>query len=1442
MLSKKIIFSVVVALQWVIAIPAHSADETYCPSVARVDTPYVEALKNNPFRQAENRLQKSASGEIDPVKISEPMSRFRDHYLGFLKGKTHREPLVQSFEHSLRMQSDLVEAALSKLGGVGEFDFVVPGTGPHSLTLVLQLLKLNPDYHILFVDENDTAAATFRYAREGYKVNSSNKRSGEDTRPVPGEGNINELPGAPIQVSDLTNAKYPSANDLGVANVASLYAIFREYPNVHVLFGSKITDLTTNSQSKTFIETAKVESHKGAKYTLHAQYIAGSTGVGDTKLPESLVSSLKANPELTKFLNGKLARVVVPQDYFQFLATQNNPIATFANENISVAGVGDSAYTVIEFPLGFAPQEAYAMSSAQSGRINKISWIGQVKKTCAEFIQTIRSRYQDVSTGFQSSSANVSPVIEAFSSQLASVRANGVDRVDAILVDGTVIPNQKSIVLSTGYSSNVRSLFGSFLRSKNQSYSTDLDFFNQEFDTIQAPTALTPGQQVPVARKLKGRNVALIGVAADLAPKGATPPAGIVQNFLGLFYNAPRVVAAAKVISKDIQPKAPGLQLQTLELGPEPTAKKFIIEDLHSARILEETTEPLLLATWQQALSYVHTKANGLWSIDLMLSKDGHLVVSSSSPGDITEVLKLLAATREFYNLSYQILMTKPHGVFHFSARANHSVFDPSTAKLSFTTEDKDLDVKSAVRIKNTRIKYRGIQLQTSTSRSIEETKTGNGVTEPTVEALPKSLSELKNNLILPKEPLLLELADDYKLISNGLGNVEIVSKSLARMGAGRAIKTLVAPRENSKSVTVLDTFQLPLTSIYNSIRKQYLGFYPSIPLFEKGRFEISRLNREIFAITDSLKERIQKEGPMFVNIGNVSLKFFFTERSGGNIALDTYIDNAFLGGFDDIEYFYLFPPEAGQKKVIDFYNRAGDHYTLTETEAGSNKFLNFTQEGGNFNENRQPPSDRNTDQSQNSEGKNPKSIVSSENSKDKTTTDLFSYESFLEFSKKGGTIPEDGLVNYDILGDNKFVSDKGVVTLVPPTNKSFVAKRKIEEIRRILRPIPSSRSIGLEKRKGGYVVSLYDPATETYSPFYPLEVLSFFLNRDGLVSTEIITSSDPLGTVRKFKVGNLQIIFKLTDTSNRTVDFSVSPDPDSRQIRPFDSFSIQDAEFFGFTGEKFQDRRIFDIFTRAGDRWSALEIRPGSDTFDVPTLQPKSPTVVGVLGSGDLLANLDSSGKPAVNQKPSLMNSRNTGNFLPNAPNTLAPFYKWGFTDEPEYYQTFSIYEQGKGFERIFFVPRNIKNVIRPEKPTLSLTVQNSTGNRFVSLYNPKFKTFEKFEPLTEVFEARPDISYGQIFKINPSFLGKVFSIKNANFDIVGTANGRFRVRVDSSTISENNGILIEDVEFIQFYKANVSTDSDSILIITRQGDRFLMGSNKNQTNPRFLPPEKIH
>jgi hypothetical protein len=777
-----------------------SQSYTVPQTLSPADTRYSDKLRANPIRTAEAAGYSRSQGPLNPIPLSARMQSFRDRNLGFLKLSSVREPLLKSFEGFLRMRGQLTLDRMSQDNkNYGKYDLVIIGAGVHGLVALHSALKVNPKLKALVIDDGDTAGATFRYGKDVFSINSSNRASGEGTRALPGEGNINELPGFPIQVSDLTGVKYPSANDLGATLVSALYAAVREHPGVEVLFNTKAKGFETTPVDANMSESVIV-SNSGREFRIDAQRMIVATGLGMPRLPPRVLQTLRNNPSLTSSQPGKLPKVLTFEDVIRLIAESNDPMKFFNDKKIGVAGKGDSAYVFIEYLLGYAPASGYARSSAQTGKVRKISWIGQDKKTCEEFSAEIRSRYIGVSTGYRSSSPNIEAIFAPTANKLVDVREGKRGTVDAILENGENVAGLDYIVVATGFEGNLRALFEAFQKNPRQAARTDSRFLESNFEFLEQTTTINPSP-VKVGRQLEGRNIFVLGTAADLfvSESAKEAPAGIVQNFVGIFTNGPRVAAATRKIVAELEPLATETTLLKRDLGSVEEKQTFVITGVQETRYISEQTLPYLEATFKEALSMVQSNSGKKIVLDLGITKEGDLRVKSQTEIDVSPLVKLLVESRDFFALSKELLKLLPNENLRFTADRSESNFNIARARATIIqskieSETVDLESGTSIVLQNPRIRLRGLEIEAKSAGESSGVKRvsdfyreqGIDLTKPETYAEKAIFIDVPGGdfLVGKDKNVSVTLSRDYKLMASQLSQ-QLFNRLLTRLRLG---------------------------------------------------------------------------------------------------------------------------------------------------------------------------------------------------------------------------------------------------------------------------------------------------------------------------------------------------------------------------------------------------------------------------------------------------------------------------------------------------------------------------------------------------------------------------------------------------------------------------------------------------------------------------------
>ncbi len=784
-------------------------------------------------------VQPTRSQLDNTVALTTPMKQFREKYLRFFAPNyPNREALVRSFEASFRMRSDLVARRLKNSKVENEYDLVIIGTGVHGVLALHEALKENPKLKILLVDEGDTAGATFRYGKDFFNINSSNRETGPNTKPLPGQGNLNELPGLPIQVSDMTAVKYPTANDLGSALVTGLYAALKAHPQVDVLFGAKANKIVQDAEGKKGLDIT-VDNQN---IQVSQQVLIISTGLGTPTLPPKVRESVRSNPKLIESRGEqKLPNILTFEDLVRIVANSNDPKAFFRNKRIAVVGDGDSANVSLEYFLGLATKEAYASSSAQGGRPEKIYWIGQQSTTCKEFISKARQRYAAIGKGFDSSDSNFAAILEANPSKLDRVKETPDNIIDLTLEDGTQFKDVDFVVFSVGFNQNVRGLFGEILPEVSSLSTTDKQFFGTDnFRLVEEVTRTSKGQKTSVAVSNNDRDVFVLGTAAGKLASDKDL-VGVIQNFVSIFNNAPRVVAGTDVAVSKIKPNlaSASVPLNLLPFQIKSGNGVVKVTEVNEARIMPTQTLSYVKSVFQESLLYLDNPNNFKLDVTIALNSNGELIVSSNQNRDITAHVELLAATREFFSLSKELLRRSPTKMIRLTADSNGGRFRALQATLDLVGFNKDLlNVATDLPVvTNGNIKLRGLRedkpvvlppvVETLVSNSLQRT----GVAEIPIESGSKKLTikvgsktleitpnRLFNSIAIPNRVQLVQLSSTRESYKVSNKNNEVLSRlsivSLSSVIGGGAPLSLYqsvyfrnpnSPRKVGAGVVVID-------------------------------------------------------------------------------------------------------------------------------------------------------------------------------------------------------------------------------------------------------------------------------------------------------------------------------------------------------------------------------------------------------------------------------------------------------------------------------------------------------------------------------------------------------------------------------------------------------------------------------------------------------------
>lgn len=587
-----------------------------------------------------------------PIQMSFENASFRRDWLPKITtDKSKREQIMRLVEAELRLSSTSTLEKIKNEKTV--YDVIIVGGGVHGIITASTMKANNPGLKILIVEKQDTIGSRFRTGGSVFVLNSSQRPSGKNKLPLPGEGNLNELPYLPIQVTDLSAQKYPPAKDLGDAILMGAYSLSK-------MQGVDIVLNTTSETLNKSADQAQVVLFSGNKRitTLTSQTVVRAPGLGLVKLPDEVKSFVQANPEYMTSKTGELPRVSTYDQALEILEGSNNPKSFFEKKRVMIAGKGNSADTIVEFIIGNNGQ--FGLSSAQIDLPAKILWAGQDKKTCDEFLKSARLRYSSVGSIFRSSKANGNPIGEALPAKVVKVdKSTDPNQVDVTMDDGKVY-TVDTIILATGLEA----------RTTNEALA--------DYQVI-SDRILNSDKDSKVALFNPDKNEYLVGPGAPGLVE-TVETKGIVQNTVAIFNHAPRVVALSERLAREIVPNS-DVSSETTQrsvslISSIDGVKTYRVTDISPIRPTRfEDSKSYLELVFKRALDehYVNVKDAAI-SIEMSWDSKTNSVIVSSKDLDVKLLIQSLAKTKDFFNLAGIYLRSDSKTKFVLTASETTSI------------------------------------------------------------------------------------------------------------------------------------------------------------------------------------------------------------------------------------------------------------------------------------------------------------------------------------------------------------------------------------------------------------------------------------------------------------------------------------------------------------------------------------------------------------------------------------------------------------------------------------------------------------------------------------------------------------------------------------------------------------------------------------------------
>ncbi len=476
--------------------------------------------------------------------------------------------IVEVLEEENRYSSNLYAPFLEEYKKI--FDLIVVGAGPHGEIfrheLVNQMCENNQNLRVLSIEESGGFAQTFKTLGDNVALNSPSRPQSKDSLELPGKGDLNRLPGLPVQPKDLSGFRYPPVGAIPQALTLSASTVNHIIP---VLMESKVTGITPFEDN--FIDV-EIERKDGTTLKLTTRVLVTATGLGKPKTIKSIEEGLR--PDLEEIQQqtseGKAFKpcVLNYSEFYTLLKTCPGFFSNFQDSFVAVVGDGNSAKTVIENIYGLAPNTSVSPdpgNNANEFQPEKLWWIGpNVPQDCTELTEKDPVRYSGLGTLL----GEKRPVIPIQKKAL-SYSLDSEGHIQIKLDNNKSLRRVKLVIDATGFDADVGielspEVYSEKRQRRNASLSK-VTSANNEYKSKYITNPQTAGNVYPegsaeiVARSLYDDTaVFAVGAGAtesSLEQQGQTFDgelvsedllAGRPENRVSIFALAPKTKAAAK--------------------------------------------------------------------------------------------------------------------------------------------------------------------------------------------------------------------------------------------------------------------------------------------------------------------------------------------------------------------------------------------------------------------------------------------------------------------------------------------------------------------------------------------------------------------------------------------------------------------------------------------------------------------------------------------------------------------------------------------------------------------------------------------------------------------------------------------------------------------------------------------------------------------------------
>lgn len=285
-----------------------------------------------------------------------------------------RQTLTDSLNEELTRAARRAAKVLRRHPGTPSVDVVLVGGGIHAGIVAAAVSRQAPGLKVVTIESGPRLGRVFSQSGPLFRINS----------PELGSMSANILPGAPLQLADLTSARFANADTLGSVVVMNHYA-----SGAVPLLKEKVVEVRPSAGG------AVVRTSSGLE--LKARAVVLATGLGQPNLPcgdpatQQLVHGeawkpvgLEQAPSL-EFFDAALRRAAA------VVRAGGDPLAPYRGKSLAVVGAGDAGNVWVELLAGAAPRSAYG--TGEVGVDGPIHWVRQQATDHASFVARTKKRY-----------------------------------------------------------------------------------------------------------------------------------------------------------------------------------------------------------------------------------------------------------------------------------------------------------------------------------------------------------------------------------------------------------------------------------------------------------------------------------------------------------------------------------------------------------------------------------------------------------------------------------------------------------------------------------------------------------------------------------------------------------------------------------------------------------------------------------------------------------------------------------------------------------------------------------------------------------------------------------------------------------------------------------------------------------------------------------------